>query len=56
MSCLNIVGSIFTMFIDTPRTIQKSTDEKKGIDNKAYVSEISVPEVWLSSYKQYNDN
>jgi hypothetical protein len=48
MSLLNIAGSLFTAMIVTSKTIP---DKDK---NKFLPKEIPVPEVWLSSYKQYN--
>lgn len=52
LACLNLVGSIFTSLIDTPQTIKKSSN-KKCIEKDFYPKEIAIPEVWLSSYKQY---
>lgn len=51
LSCLNLVGSIFTSLIDTPQTIKKSSNEK-NFEKDFYPQEIAIPEVWLSSYKQ----
>lgn len=52
LSCLNLLGSIFTSLIDTPQTIRKSNKEKFK-EKDFYPREIAIPEVWLSSYKQY---
>lgn len=51
MSCLNLLGSIFTSLIDTPRTLPKES-KKEEKEHDFYPKEIAIPEVWLSSYKK----
>jgi hypothetical protein len=47
LSLLNIIGSIATTFIQTPRTIENKPSKE------FYPKEIPIPDIWLSSYKQY---
>ena len=54
MALLNIVGSVITSFIDTPISVPKLEESQKQQESKDfYPQEIEIPEVWLSSYKQY---
>lgn len=52
LSCLNIVGSLITALVDTPRTLGEETIKEKQKQN-VYAKEIRVPDVWLSSYKEF---
>lgn len=47
LALLNLVGSIATTFIQTPRTIENKPSKE------FYPKEIPIPDIWLSSYKQY---
>lgn len=46
MSILNIIGSLLTALINSPRTIPKVDKEDKSY----YPSEIQPPEIWMTKY------
>jgi hypothetical protein len=51
LSLLNILGSVITLFIDTPLSVQKP--EKQQETKDFYPKEIQIPDVWLASYKEH---
>lgn len=46
MSILNIIGSLLTALINSPRTIPKVDKEDKSY----YPSELQRPEIWTTKY------